>query len=84
MIGIYKTLRRALAAFSLLGVLSSHGASVSDGFEETVIVDSINAATTFTILPDGRVLFAEQTGYLRMPWIFLIDWIPTGNVAWSD
>ena len=66
MIGIYKTLRRALAAFSLLGVLSSHGASVSDGFEETVIVDSINAATTFTILPDGRVLFAEQTGYLRM------------------
>lgn len=46
--------------------ITAHAASVLDGFEETVIVDEINAATTFTILPDGRVLYAEQTGYLRM------------------
>jgi glucose/arabinose dehydrogenase/mono/diheme cytochrome c family protein len=37
-----------------------------DGFEEKVVVSNINAGTAFTILPDGRVIYAEQTGYLHV------------------
>ena len=40
------------------------GTSLPDGFEERVVVTDINAATTLTILPDGRVIYAEQTGFL--------------------
>ena len=41
-------------------------ASLPDGFEETLVVSNINAETAFTILPDGRLIYAEQTGYLRL------------------
>lgn len=55
-----------LASIAVGGQAIVNGATVLDGFEETVIVEDINAATTFTILPDGRVLYAEQTGYVRV------------------
>ena len=55
----------------ILGLLAGLGpglpaAILPPGFEETVVVENINAATVISILPDGRVLYAEQTGFLRM------------------
>jgi hypothetical protein len=55
------------------------GASFPEGYETITVVDSINAATTLTVLPDGRVIYAEQTGFLNRRWIFLTGWILIGN-----
>lgn len=52
--------------FKFTTVVAAAAASLLDGFAETVVVSGINAATTLTILPDGRVIYAEQTGFLRV------------------
>ena len=41
-------------------------ATLPEGFEESVIVKGVNAGTAISILPDGRVIYVEQTGFLRM------------------
>jgi glucose/arabinose dehydrogenase len=40
-------------------------ATLPDGFQEEVVVDGINGGTAFTIVPDGRVFYIEQTGSVR-------------------
>ena len=33
---------------------------------EETLADHLNAATTMTVLPDGRIIVADQTGLLRV------------------
>ena len=55
-----------LALLLLCLVCPLHSAEVPPGFRVDTLVTNINAATALTILPDGRVLYAEQTGAIRM------------------
>ena len=50
----------------LIASMCLTAANLPDGFVEKVIVENVNAGTAILILPDGRVLYAEQTGYLKM------------------
>jgi glucose/arabinose dehydrogenase len=42
------------------------GGTVPAGFKTETIAQGINAGTALTIVPDGTVYFAEQTGHIRM------------------
>lgn len=43
-----------------------YGGTVPAGFKTETIAEGVNAGTALTIVPDGTVYFAEQTGHIRI------------------
>ena len=51
----------------LLAVATAAGAStLPPGFTETLLADDLDGATALDVLPDGRILIAEQRGTVRI------------------
>src|SRR4030095_16117918 len=62
-----RTVRSLISVCLALCVLANMRAvEVPDGFSVETLATNLNAATTFTVTPDGRILIADQTGPLRM------------------
>ncbi len=61
----------SLMRFLILTILLGGGRMIAaptlpPGFQATVVVEEITAATALTIAPDGRIFYAEQTGAIRV------------------
>jgi glucose/arabinose dehydrogenase len=59
-----------LATFGLFGGGGGHSASVTitvdDGFTSSTVVSGLNSPTDFRFLPDGRILYAEKGGAIKV------------------
>jgi glucose/arabinose dehydrogenase len=56
----------ALGIGTMLPHRSAPAQEVPSGFDATVLVTNLNAATTLTVASDGRIFLAEQTGVIRL------------------
>jgi len=56
----------SVAVILALGRPAKGAASLPNGFESSTVADGLNRPTVMALVPDGRILVAEQSGYIRV------------------